>query len=124
MRPGLRDYLRGIESTMLLEEPAQKLISYLHNNPEFDGRMSNVPELKKINEYIKIVSLQYETLYQDLDDADLGQEAKRLRTRLIEQYVKSRKAEIARDLHDADDAATAALLAQARELDVALKRFI
>jgi DNA primase len=124
MRPGLRDFLSGIETNMLLEEPAQELLKYLQTHPDFDGRMSDVPELKKINEYIKIVSLQYETLYQDLDDADLGQEAKRLRTRLIEQYVKTRKAEIARDLHDADDVATAALLAQARDLDIALKRFI
>lgn len=124
MRPGLRSFLDGIAADMLLEEDARELLTYLQANPDFDGRMSDVPQLKKINEYIKIVSLQYETLYQDLDDADLGQEAKRLRTRLIEQYVKTRKAEIARDLHDADDAATAALLAQARELDLALKRFI
>lgn len=124
MRPGVRNYLDGLEPDMLLEESARLLLTYLQQHPDFDGRMSGVAELKKINEYIKIVSLQYETLYQDLDDADLGQEAKRLRTRLIEQYVKTRKAEIVRDLHDADEVATARLLAQVRELDLALKRLI
>lgn len=122
MRPGVRTYLENVDPGMLPEEPAQTLLTYLQQHPDFDGRLSDVPALKKINEYIKIVSLQYETLYQDLDDADLGLEAKRLRTRLIEQYVKTKKAEIAHELQDADDTATARLLGQAKQLDELLKR--
>lgn len=122
MRPGIRGQLDGVEAEMLLEEPAQVLLTYLQTHPDFDGKMSDAPQLKKINEYIKIVSLQYETLYQDQDDVDLGQEAKRLRIRLIDQYVKTKKAEIADALHDADDDATAVLLGQAKELDHLLQR--
>jgi len=124
MRPGVREFLQSVEPSMLPEEAAQTLLTYLQEHPDFDGRLSNVPPLKKISEYIKIVSLQYETLYQDLDDADLGQEAKRLRTRLIEQYVKTKKAEIALALQDANEAATADLLRRASELDSTLKRLM
>lgn len=124
MRPALRGYLDGIEPKILLDEDAQVLITYLQANPDFDGTLSTSKELKKINEYIKIVSLQYETLYQDQDDADLGHEAKRLRTRLIEQYVKTKKAELANSLQDANEQATAELLGEARDLDALLKRLM
>lgn len=122
MRPGVRVALDGIMPEMLLEEPAQTLLVYLQDHPEFDGRMTGNDQLKKINEYIKIVSLQYETLYQDQDDVDLSQEARRLRIRLIEQYVKTKKAELSIALNDADDATTAILLGQAKDLDHILQQ--
>jgi DNA primase len=122
MRPGLRHHLDMVQIQYLPEENAQLLLEYLQENPDFDGRLTASPQLKKIAEYIKIVSLQYETLYQDQDDADLGQEAKRLRTRLIEQYVKTKKAEIAYALEDADDSTSEKLLAEARDLDALLKQ--
>ena len=124
MRPGLRSHLDGIEAELLLEEPARVLLVFLQQNPDFDGTMKGVEGLKKITEYIKIVSLQYETLYQDQDDVDLGHEAKRLRTRLIDQYIKTKKAEIANALHDADEQTATELLGQARELDARLKRLM
>jgi DNA primase len=124
MRPGLRQYLEGIEPSFLLEEAAQTLLSYLQANPEFDGKISESKQLKKISEYIKIVSLQYETLYQDQDDVELSLEAKRLRTRLIEQYVKTKKAEIGQSLQEADEAATQELLEKAKALDSLLKRLM
>jgi DNA primase len=124
MRPSLRQSLEGIDAEMLLEEDARVLTTYLQAHPDFDGKLSGVPQLKKIVEYIKIVSLQYETLYQDQDDVELSLEAKRLRTRLIEQYVKSKKAELAYALQSADESKTTELLEEARALDALLKRYI
>ena len=124
MRPGLRSFIDGVEPDMLPEPESGVLLQYLQANPDFDGTISASKELKKINEYIKIVSLQYETLYQEQDDADLGHEAKRLRTRLIEQYVKTKKAELSNSLQDASDVDSATLLAQARDLDALLKRLM
>jgi ethanolamine utilization microcompartment shell protein EutS len=63
-------------------------------------------------------------LYQDQDDVELSLEAKRLRTRLIEQYVKTKKAELAHELHTADESMTTELLGQAKALDALLKRFV
>ncbi len=122
MRPALRPHLREVDQDMLPEEAGKILLSYLHAHPDFDGKLADAPELKKINEYIKIVSLQYETLYQDQDDVELGHEAKRLRNRLIDQYVKTKKAEIAYDLHDADERTIKELLEQAKALDALLKQ--
>jgi DNA primase len=124
MRPSLRALLDEIEPDMLPEEQARTLFTYLREHPDFDGKLAGVKGLKEITEYIKIVSLQYEALYQDQDDVELSLEAKRLRTRLIEQYVKTKKAEIAHGLHDADERTTTELLGQARALDALLKRFV
>jgi hypothetical protein len=124
MRPSLRTLLDEIEPEMLPEEQARTLFSYLREHSDFDGKLVGVKGLKEVTEYIKIISLQYETLYQDQDDVELSLEAKRLRTRLIEQYVKTKKAEIAHALQDADDRTTTELLEQARTLDALLKRFV
>ena len=122
MRPTLRGLLDGIDWEILPEAQGRILLEYLQEHPDFDGKLAGVKGLKEITEYIKIVSLQYETLYQDLDDVELSLEAKRLRTRLTEQYVKSKKAEIAFALHDADDSKTTELLEQAKELDALLNQ--
>lgn len=124
MRPSLRKYMEGIDEDMLSEASAQTLLKYLQAHHDFDGAISGVPQLKEINEYIKIVALQYETLYQDQDDAELAHEAKRLQTRLIEHYVKSKKAELAYALQTADESATQELLEQAKALDAQLKRLM
>lgn len=124
MRPTLRSHLDELVAEMLPEEQARTLLTYLQTHPDFDGKLAGVTELKEIAEYIKIVSLQYEALYQDQDDVELSLEAKRLRTRLIEQYVKSKKAEISYALQEADDSMTTELLEQAKALDALLKRFV
>jgi DNA primase len=124
MRPSLRKLLDEIEPEMLPEEQARTLFSYLREHPDFDGKLAGIKGLKEVTEYIKIVSLQYETLYQDQDDVELSLEAKRLRTRLIEQYVKTKKAEIAYALQDADESMTTELLGHAKALDALLKRFV
>lgn len=124
MRPGLRPFFSDVDATILPEEQGQILLAYLQANPEFDGTLKGVKELKKITEYVKIVSLQYETLYQDQDDVELAQEAKRLKNRLIEQYVKTKKAEIIQSLQDADDSQTNELLEQVKLLDAQLKKLM
>ncbi len=122
MRPSLREHMNDIDKDILPEAQAEALLAYLKQHPDFDGNLAGNEELKEITEYIKIVSLQYEALYQDLDDAELSQEARRLKTRLIEQYVKTKKAEIMQALHDADEQTTTTLLEQARALDEMLGR--
>ena len=120
MRPLLRPHIGELQTDMLPEKAARTLLQYVQEHPDFDGKLAGVKELKEITEYIKIVSLQYETLYQDLDDVDLGLEAKRLRNRLIEQYVKSRKAELVHAMHDADERTTTDLLGKVKKLDALL----
>lgn len=123
MRPALRAGLDNLAAEVLPEDQARVLLKYLHEHPDFDGKITGAT-LKKIAEYIKIISLQYETLYQDQDDVDLGQEAKRLQNRLIEQYIKTKKVEIALALQTADDTSSDSLLRQAKELDERLRQLM
>ncbi len=124
MRPSLRPMVQGLAADVLPEEQGRMLLAYLQAHPDFDGKIPNTGALKKIAEYIKIVSLQYETLYQDQDDVDLGQEAKRLQNRLTEQYIKTKKVEIALALQTSDEASSVSLLNQAKDLDERLRQLM
>lgn len=121
MRPGLRPGLQEIQSECMPEEAARTLLDYLKQHPEFDGSLSGVVELKKITEYIKIVSLQYEDLYQDQDDVELQHELKRQMNSLTKQYVKTKNAEIAYQLEQAGGEYSPEILQQVNQLNALLK---
>jgi hypothetical protein len=68
-------------------------------------------------DYVKVLELQYEALYQGLDELELGYEAARLQSRLIGLYVRTKKTLITNELQSADAKRTQELLKQARALD-------
>lgn len=78
--------------------------------------------VQSFRDYVKILGLQYEELYQGLEYTELQYEAARLQARLVETFVKSKKQVISTKLEDADEAATQRLLAEARDLDNLLKQ--
>ena len=117
MLPGTRGYLDHVEPDMLTREQAKMLLEFLKKNPEFDGNVKDYTELKEITDYVKIVSLQFEELYASVDTLELQYEAARLRTKVIEYYIKDQKTRLAQKLTDADGADETALLERARELD-------
>lgn len=116
-RPALRQYLGPITKDMLIGDNAKKLHTFLNANPDFDPAAEG-DGLHDNAEYVKIVRLQYETLYQDLDELELEYEAARLQVRLIEHYVKTKKAIISRELATADEPRTKELLGRVRALDL------
>lgn len=118
--PIIRAFLEGLTDEMFLQDTSKQLLKFLLNNPDYDGQ-AKPKELKQIADYIKVLGLQYETLYQDLDELELGYEAKRLRTRLVERYVRTKKAAITAELQNADEKRTKELLEEARALDLLLK---
>lgn len=117
MLPGTRGYLDHVEVDMLTRDQAKLLLEFLKKNPEFDGNVKDYTELKEITDYVKIVSLQFEELYASVDTLELQYEAARLRTKVIEYYIKDQKTKLAQKLTDADGADATALLERARELD-------
>ncbi len=117
MRPDLRDQLELLDPEMLPQETARKLLEYLQAHPEFDGNLSNAPLLQDIADYVKIVALQYEALFIDLDEHEARYTANRLRIRLIDMFVKTKKVQIAEALQDADESTSQKLLARAKALD-------
>lgn len=121
MRPQLRDLLEIIDQDMMPQETARTLLEYLQTHKEFDGNLAKTPLLQQIADYVKIVALQYEALFAELDEVEGRYEAHRLRARLIDMFVKTKKAQIATALTDADEATARKLLTRARSLDSLLK---
>jgi len=122
LRPTLREFLNIMTVTMFYSESAQRLVEFLQEHPEFYGRPEDVPGLKNLADYVKIETLLYEELYQGLELNELHYEAARLQTRLIEQYVKKQKQNLASLLAGADDATIDRLLTEVKEYDALLKQ--
>lgn len=121
MRPVLRDQLDLLAEEMFPQEQARKLLDYLQTHPEFDGNLQHAPLLHDIADYVKIVALQYEALFNDLDEHEARYTANRLRIRLIDMFVKTKKAQIGEALQTADKETARKLLARAKALDSLLR---
>ncbi len=120
-RPTLREFLDLVTPEMLYTEEARELLSFLQKHPDFDGT-SAPKELQKLADYVKIESLLYEELYQGLELNELHDEAARLQARLVEQFVKTKKMEIAQELAAADTDGTRELLGRSKTYDELLKQ--
>jgi hypothetical protein len=75
-----------------------------------------------LQDYVKIEVLLYEELYHGLELNELHYEAARLQTRLVEQFVKTQKTNIASSLDTATPEQIRGLLEQARQYDQLLKQ--
>ncbi len=118
----LRTYIKSLDPEMLSDEDGKELLKFLVNNPDFTGASKESETLRPIADYVKILGLQYEELYQDLGLLELRNEATRLQVRLIESYVKTKKKKLSEALLTSDEADTKNLLEQARNLDELLKK--
>jgi len=94
----------------------------LHGHPDFDGNPVVAAELKPIADYVKILLLHYEELYENVEAGELTYEAERLEAKLIEQYVKMQKQRLMHELQTTtDEAKTNKLLEQDKRLNDLLK---
>lgn len=119
--PSLRSFLDKLTTHMMPEERAQKLMNFLKANPDFNDQKHTPAELRELADYVKMLRLLYEELYQRLDVAELRYESTRLQTRLVETFVKMQKARLAQMMQRANEEQTEALLEKAKELDILLK---
>ncbi len=121
MQPGTRVFLEPIKPQMLAGGEAHELLAFLKANPDFAGDAAAATPLQPIADYVKMLSLLFEELYQDLERTALQTEAARQQIHLIEQYVKTQKKRIVRELQSSDEHRTADLLAAANKLDNLLR---
>lgn len=121
MRPDLRNQLDLLDAEMLPQPSARRLLEHLQAHPDFDGKLASAPQLQDIADYVKIVALQYEALFIDLDEHEAHYTANRLRIRLIDMFVKTKKSAISKALQTADAETAQKLLARAKTLDSLLK---
>lgn len=121
MVPSLRGDLAIVDSSMLIGDEAKIVLDFLKLNPKFSGKPEEMNDLRKVSDYVKMLSLQYETLYQQLDNKELQYEIKILQSRLIEIYVKNQKLILAKEFDSADENKTRSLLERVKSLDLLLK---
>ncbi|MEO5627514.1 MAG: DNA primase [Candidatus Saccharimonadales bacterium] len=119
--PNLRPYLQPLSAEMLPEEPGQRLLKFLQENSDFNGAGKAPSELAELADYVKVLSVIFEELYQDLETLELRLEAARLQVRLIENYVKTKKAPLTAALNEADEQKTEQILTKVKALDALLK---
>jgi DNA primase len=120
LQPQLRETSVPISPEILNEPQAQELLEFLVKNPTFKLE-EGASRLRNLKDYVKMLVLLYEELYQNLEYIELQYEATRLQVRLIERYVKTQKDSIAAELPDASEAKTQTLLEKAKELDNLLR---
>lgn len=119
MKPSLRHVLYPLDPDMFTDDDARHAFEFLAEHPDFDG--SDQEEVQQIAEYAKILSLVYETLYQDVEPLELRSEAKRLQATLIHQYVRMQKQTLSAALQTATPEEATQLLEQVRGLDQLLR---
>ncbi len=112
----LRPEMTVLSDEMLVSENGHKLFKILANKPELDIKKDLSP-FKELTDYVKIELLLYEELYKGLDVNELKYEAARLKTRLVESYIKTQKQTITKKLQTSDNASTRKLLEKAKRLD-------
>lgn len=124
MQPRFRSLLADLPPDIFAaNEPAKILAAFLVKNSDFAGGPTPTPELQPVADYVKILGLQFEELYQDIEPQELEYEAIRLQHKLVEQYVKMQKQQLAHQLQDVDETTQLELLKQVKELDHLLKTY-
>lgn len=91
MQPKLRNLLKDMKAVYFAEGTPRTVFEFILKNPDFKGDPNIAAQLQEVSDYVKIISLQFEELYQDLAPEDLREQAKNLKIRLIDRYVKIQK---------------------------------
>lgn len=123
MQPKLRHILDPVAPEMVPDEAAKKLLAFLKEHPDFSGQPTKAEELLPIGDYVKILVLHYEELYQAIELHELEYEATHVRTKLISQYVKMQKQRLQHEMQSSDEENQLKLLHQVKELDNLLKTY-
>ena len=103
MQPKLRQLIKDFDSAIFSDGPPRQLVNFLKANPRFKGGTEPVRELQAIGDYVKIIALQFEELYQSLAIDDLEEQAVNLKRRLIDKYVKTQKRALAEAMSKSTD---------------------
>ncbi len=119
LHPKLRAYLYPITLEMLDGESTKMAFEFLQEHPDYDG--TDKTAVQKFADYAKILSLVYETLYQDLDALELGYETARLQAKLIDQYVRIQKQANSHALQSAEGEAAMDLMRRDKQLTELLR---
>jgi DNA primase len=120
-QPALRATILQTPEEVLEQDSARVILEFLRDNPDYQVDVDGAAPLEKVAQYAKILALQYEELYKDLDLLELRDEAARVKSRLIEHYVKYKKQALMEAFRGANESKQAELLTRAHQLDTLLR---
>lgn len=83
----------------------------------------NLREVKKNDNYVKMLTLLFEETYQHTDAEELHYQVKQLARRLIDYYTRNKKADILKELNNVDEQTEKELLTQVNKLEELKKQF-
>lgn len=119
--PALTSYANNFNKDFLTEQPAQEIFGLIGQDKDYPASVTSQKVLKKHVEYVKIITLLRDELYNDLENAERVTELNFLRQRLISYYVKRQKQMVSAKLQDADPGQQKILLEQDKKLNELLK---
>jgi DNA primase len=95
MQSKLRKLLNNCHAEFFTDGPPRAVFKFLSKHPDFTGDPKLAEQLLPVGDYVKIITLQFEEIYADLPPTDLGEQAEKLKHRLIDRYVKIQNQKIA-----------------------------
>jgi len=120
-QPELRILLDPLTPEMFVTKEARTLFEFMLKNPDTIDFQQATDDLQFIDDYIKILLLQYDELYKIQATTELHYEASLLQAQIIQQYVKQQKKLISEQINQAEPKEAIRLLTKAKELDKLLK---
>jgi len=122
MQPKIRPLIKDIDQIVFTKGASRNIFCFLLENPDFNGDPKLASKLQDDIDYVKILSLQFEELYQEVPINDLEEQAIQLRRRLLDRYVKMQKHELAEAMqHASDEKELKKLLNKADKLNLLIK---
>jgi DNA primase len=103
MQPKLRPLVQSCRLEFFTDGPPRRIFKFIKDNPGFKGDPKIAEQLQQDGDYVKIVMLQFEEIYQDLPLEDLKEQADNLKRRLIDRYVKIQKHKLVSAMRQAKD---------------------
>lgn len=123
LQPRVREALDTLQPDFLIDEPAKQVFAFLQKHPDFAGEPAQAKELKEVADYVKMLALQYEELYQDVALLELQNEIEYLQAELVKQYVETQKSQNKRAYKTASAEEERALLQKDKELNELLHKY-
>ncbi|MEK7626431.1 MAG: DNA primase [Patescibacteria group bacterium] len=119
--PGTRRFVSDLSEDILQNNEQKDIFRFLRDNPTAEPKLSDHEQLRQHENYAKILVVNFEELFQDIETLELQYEAERLKNKIIEQFVRKKKIEISLELKNADKTKERDLLTQSGRLDKMLK---
>ena len=113
--PSLRHILLALPEDVFVQPEALVMHTFLKAHPDYDG--SSGEGLQNIQDYVKMLILLSEELYQNTEVTELRYQTEQLASRLVQEYVKNKKYALIRELENTSDSETQLLLQQVKALD-------